>query len=214
MNTRKNRKRTWKVQESQETQEDAEMVAEELANDTMIAEVKNVEAAAQQQDSNRLLLFLQSWQEAKEAQVNGTLRKDMPESIADLMSTKGYPISVNVARTKIMNFIKKYNLVKKMTAHGKNNEWTHFNTVKKILEFGPPIMPTANVIIPIENIKLEEKASLKENTLKIAERKVSIDAQKSGTTTKHRKEVDLIEIADDDSHLLKPRVYFSESEPV
>lgn len=204
MNTRKNRKRTWKVQE-QEYDE---------VKDTVATEVKKVEVQQQQQqqDSNRLLLFLQSWQEAKESQVNGTLRKDMPESIADLMLSKGYPISVNVARTKIMNFIKKYNLVKKMAAHGKNNEWTHFNTVKKILEFGPPILPSANVVIPMENIKLEEKASLREHILKIAERKVSIDAQKSGISPKNKKDTDLIEIGDSDTHLLKPRVYFSESE--
>lgn len=202
MNTRKNRKRTWKVQE-QEYDEIKETPTEST-------DVKIVEA--QQQDSNRLLLFLQSWQESKEAQVNGTLRKDMPESIADLMSSKGYPISVNLARTKIMNFIKKYNLVKKMAAHGKPNEWTHFNTVKKILEFGPPILPSANVVIPIENIKSEEKVGLRENTLKIAERKMSVDAQKSGVTNKNKEDADLIEIGDDDNLLMKPRVYFSESE--
>lgn len=201
MNTRKNRKRTWKVQE-QEFEEVKESPAE-------VVDDKKVEA--QQQDSNRLLLFLQSWQESKEAQVNGTLRKDMPESIADLMSTKGYPISVNLARTKIMNFIKKYNLVKKMAAHGKPNEWAHFNTVKKILEFGPPILPSANVVIPLENIKSE--VGLRENTLKIAERKVSVDAQKPGVAASNkRKSINLIEIGDDDTQLMKPRVYFSESE--
>ncbi|XP_063710106.1 uncharacterized protein LOC134838493 [Culicoides brevitarsis] len=222
MNTRKNRKRTWKVQEQEFETSSGDAVSASSPTRTSTnttpppAVAKKAIGTSQQQDSNRLLLFLQSWQEAKEAQVNGTLRKDMPESIVDLMSAKGYPISVNLARTKIMNFIKKYNLVKKMAAHGKPNEWTHFNTVKKILEFGPPILPTANVAIPLENIKSEEKASLKaENTLKIAERKVSIDAQtKSGTSTKSTKDIDLIEIGDDDMHLLKPRVYFSESEHI
>uniref|UniRef100_A0A336K7N4 Acrosin n=1 Tax=Culicoides sonorensis TaxID=179676 RepID=A0A336K7N4_CULSO len=213
MNTRKNRKRTWKVQESQEIQFDDD---DESGKKTEI-QVKDssdnhVEAQKQQQqqvpDSKRLLSFLQSWQEAKEAQVKGNLRKDMPESISDRMAAKGFPISVNVARIKIMNFIKKYNLVKKMAAEGKPNTWSHFHTVKKILEFGPPILPTANVIIPMENIKEEEKVNLTGNTLKIAERKVSIDAQKSGAGN-----IDLIEIPDEDPHVLRPRVYFSESEP-
>lgn len=212
MNTRKNRKRTWKVQEAQESQEEDEAaVAEQPLKESTSVVMKKAELQ-QQQDSNRLLLFLQSWQEAKEAQVKGTLQRDMPESIALLMQKKGYPISINVARTKIMNFIKKYNLVKKMAAQGKPNEWTHFNTVKKILEFGPPILPSANVIIPIENIKTEEKTILKGNTMKIAERKISVDT--GASSTKSKKEIDLIEIADEDPQQLKPRVYFSESEHV
>lgn len=73
-----------------------------------------------------------------------------------------------------------------------------------------------NIGVWVMNIaigKYSDSSSLQRNTLKIAERQVYVAAQESGPgSTKQRKSIDLIEIGDDKTQLMKPRVYVSESE--
>lgn len=209
MNTRKVRKKTWKAQEAEELNMSELHKVPDTTDDKVM--------------ESPLKLFLDAWRDAKETQVKENPNLEVPETIAEIMNVQGYPISVNVARTKIGNFIKKYNFAKKMASQGNKYAWKHFNAVKSILEYGPAINSSKSnnidipqVSIPIGNIKIEKRSNSIDSTLIISEGKASTEgAHKSGQKSNAQNggnDVELIEIQDDDHQNLKRKAYFSESE--